>query len=116
LNKNFDGTGYPDGLAGEDIPIGARIIMIADTLDAMTTDRPYRKALPFERVLEEVRKYSGTQFDPRLAEIVTRSSTVRRLVAQGSESARQGVPGAFNRAASGRSERALGLRSETPVL
>src|ERR1043166_8062287 len=44
-HENFDGSGYPDGVAGEEIPIGARIIMIADTLDAMTTDRPYRRAM-----------------------------------------------------------------------
>ena len=80
-HENFDGTGYPDGLAGEGIPIGARIIMIADTLDAMTTDRPYRSALPFERVLDEVRRHSGRQFDPQLAELVVRSPAIRRLVA-----------------------------------
>src|SRR5207302_1906896 len=69
-HENFDGTGYPDGVAGESIPIGARVIMLADTLDAMTTDRPYRKALPFERVVDEVRKYSGSQFDPDLADLL----------------------------------------------
>lgn len=79
-HENFDGTGYPDGLAGDDIPVGSRIIMIADTLDAMTTDRPYRKALPFERVLEEMRRYAGRQFDPDLAAILSRSSAIRRLV------------------------------------
>jgi HD-GYP domain-containing protein (c-di-GMP phosphodiesterase class II) len=66
---------------GEAIPIGARVIMVADTLDAMTTDRPYRQALPFERVMDEVRRYSGRQFDPRLAELVITSSAVRTLVA-----------------------------------
>lgn len=80
-HENYDGTGYPDSFAGERIPIGARIIMIADTLDAMTTDRPYRQALPFERVVEEMRKYAGRQFDPRLAEIVLGSSAVRRMMA-----------------------------------
>ncbi len=80
-HESFDGTGYPSGLAGEDIPIGARIIMIADTLDAMTTDRPYRSALPLERVTEEFRRYSGRQFDPRLAEIAMKSAAIRRLVA-----------------------------------
>lgn len=80
-HENFDGTGYPEGLAGDEIPIGARVIMVADTLDAMTTDRPYRSALSFDRVLEEVTKYSGKQFDPRLAEIVVRSPAIRRLVA-----------------------------------
>lgn len=79
-HENYDGTGYPDGLKGEAIPIGSRIIMVADTLDAMTTDRPYRKALPFERVLEEVHKYAGTQFDPKLSEILGRSAAIRRLV------------------------------------
>jgi len=79
-HENYDGTGYPDGLAGEAIPFAARIIMIADTLDAMTTDRPYRKALPFERVIEELRKYSGKQFDPRLVEIVVGSPTIRRIL------------------------------------
>src|SRR5207245_7212825 len=54
-HENYDGTGYPDGLAGEEIPVGARIVMIADTLDAMTTDRPYRKALTLSRTLEELR-------------------------------------------------------------
>jgi HD-GYP domain-containing protein (c-di-GMP phosphodiesterase class II) len=105
-HENYDGTGYPDGLSGEDIPIGARIIMVADTLDAMTTDRPYRKALPFERVIDEVRQHSGRQFDPRLVEIVTRSAAIRGLVAQASDSVRHTVTSALGRAASLRSERA----------
>jgi putative nucleotidyltransferase with HDIG domain len=79
-HENYDGTGYPDGLAGEQIPIGARIIMLADTLDAMTTDRPYRRALSFERVVEEVRKFSGRQFDPQIADVMIRSTAIRRLV------------------------------------
>jgi len=79
-HENFDGSGYPHGLAGEQIPIGARIIMIADTLDAMTTDRPYRKALSFERVVEEFRKYAGRQFDPSLTEAAIRSTALQRLV------------------------------------
>jgi HD-GYP domain-containing protein (c-di-GMP phosphodiesterase class II) len=79
-HENYDGTGYPEGFAGEKIPIGARVIMIADTLDAMSTDRPYRRALPFEQILEEIRKYAGRQFDPRLAEIATRSPSIRRMV------------------------------------
>ncbi|HWH04602.1 MAG TPA: HD-GYP domain-containing protein [Gemmatimonadales bacterium] len=79
-HENYDGTGYPDGLSGEDIPVGARIIMIADTLDAMTTDRPYRKALGFEQVVDELRKYAGRQFDPRISEVLVRSTTIRRLI------------------------------------
>jgi putative nucleotidyltransferase with HDIG domain len=79
-HENFDGTGYPDGLVGEGIPIGARIIMVADTIDAMTTDRPYRKALTLQRALEEVSKYAGRQFDPKLVELVTKSPSIRRLL------------------------------------
>lgn len=80
-HENYDGTGYPLGLAGETIPIGARIIMIADTMDAMTTDRPYRRALSFERVIEELRKFAGQQFDPALVELVVRSATIKAMVA-----------------------------------
>jgi len=108
-HEHYDGTGYPGGLAGEEIPIGARIIMVADTLDAMTTDRPYRKALSFDRVVEEVRKYSGQQFDPHLAEIVIRSAAIRRLVAEASESAKQTIapPSMLDRSATPRIERAV---------
>src|SRR5262245_10568418 len=79
-HENYDGTGYPDGLAAENIPIGARIIMIADTLDAMTTDRPYRKALTLQRTLEELARHSGRQFDPQLVELVRKSPGIRRLL------------------------------------
>jgi response regulator RpfG family c-di-GMP phosphodiesterase len=60
----FDGTGYPRGLTGEQIPLGARIFSVADTLDAMTSDRPYRKALSFQAAREEIARCAGTQFDP----------------------------------------------------
>jgi HD-GYP domain-containing protein (c-di-GMP phosphodiesterase class II) len=60
----FDGTGYPRGLRGEEIPLAARIFALADSFDAMTSDRPYRRALPLERALEEIRDGAGTQFDP----------------------------------------------------
>jgi HD-GYP domain-containing protein (c-di-GMP phosphodiesterase class II) len=80
-HENYDGTGYPHGLAGAAIPIGARVIMLADTMDAMTTDRPYRRALTFERVVEELRRYSGRQFDPQLVEVVVGSAAIRDLVA-----------------------------------
>src|SRR2546423_10369884 len=79
-HEHYDGSGYPDALAGDEIPVGARIIMIADTLDAMTTDRPYRKALTPIRALEELSKYAGNQFDPKLVDLVQRSPTVRRLL------------------------------------
>ena len=79
-HENYDGTGYPAQLAGDNIPMGARIIMIADPLDAMTTDRPYRRAVPFETVMGELQKHAGRQFDPALVEIAIRSPTIRRLV------------------------------------
>ncbi len=62
----FDGSrrGYPDQLAGDQIPLPSRIILIADTIEAMTSDRPYRKALTLDRVEQELRDYAGTQFDP----------------------------------------------------
>jgi putative nucleotidyltransferase with HDIG domain len=65
----FDGTGYPRGLKGEQIPLGARIFAIADSLDAMISDRPYRRALPMSHAREEVRRCSGTQFDPKMVEV-----------------------------------------------
>lgn len=79
-HENYDGDGYPLGLAGRAIPVGARIIMIADTMDAMTTDRPYRRALSFERVIEELIRFSGRQFDPELVQIVTKSAAIGSLV------------------------------------
>ena len=66
--ERWDGTGYPRGLAGEAIPLGARIFAIADTLDAMTSDRPYRRAAPLADARAEIRRCTGTQFDPRCAE------------------------------------------------
>jgi putative nucleotidyltransferase with HDIG domain len=79
-HERWDGKGYPDGIVAEGIPLGARIIMISDTIDAMTTDRPYRKALPFDRVVAELQKYQGAQFDPYLVDVTINSVTVRRLV------------------------------------
>jgi response regulator RpfG family c-di-GMP phosphodiesterase len=63
----WDGSGYPDGIAGERIPLAARIIGVADAFDAMTCDRPYRRALAREVVVSELRRYSGSQFDPDVA-------------------------------------------------
>ena len=62
----YDGTGYPQGLVGEEIPLGARIFAVADTLDAMTSDRPYRRALPFSTARDEIARESGRQFDPEV--------------------------------------------------
>ena len=66
--EHFDGSGYPRGLVGQQIPIGARIFAVADTLDAITSDRPYRKARSFDTAREEVLRCSGTQFDPTVVE------------------------------------------------
>ena len=79
-HERWDGKGYPDGISGDAIPLGARIIMISDTIDAMSTDRPYRKALSFEKVVSELIKYRGIQFDPSLVDATINSVTVRRMV------------------------------------
>ena len=65
----WDGSGYPDGIAGERISLAARIIAVADAFDAMTCDRPYRRALDREVVVSELRRYSGSQFDPDIASV-----------------------------------------------
>jgi putative nucleotidyltransferase with HDIG domain len=64
----YDGSGYPRGLKGEEIPMGARIFAVADTLDAMISDRPYRKALPISAAREEIQRFAGRQFDPRVVQ------------------------------------------------
>ena len=69
-HERYDGKGYPDGIAGEDIPVEARMIAIADAYDAMSSRRSYRDVLPQEIVREEVQKGKGTQFDPVFAEIM----------------------------------------------
>jgi HD domain len=79
-HERWDGQGYPEGVAGKHIPLGARIILIADTIDAMTTDRPYRKRLSLEVVIAELQKCKGTQFDPELIDVVVASVAVRRLI------------------------------------
>src|SRR5581483_10899220 len=63
-HERWDGAGYPDGIEGDAIPLGARIFAVADALDAMTSDRPYRAALEWEEAAEEVQAQSGRQFDP----------------------------------------------------
>ena len=68
-HERWDGRGYPDGLRGDGIPIGARIVSIVDAHDAMTHDRPYRARLTDEAALEELRRHQGSQFDPELTEL-----------------------------------------------
>jgi HD-GYP domain-containing protein (c-di-GMP phosphodiesterase class II) len=74
-HEHYDGSGYPDGLAGEEIPIEARIVTCCDAFSAMTTTRTYRKAMPLEAALAEVRACAGTQFDPQVAEALVAIST-----------------------------------------
>lgn len=64
--ERWDGRGYPNRLSGLDVPLGARIFAVVDALDAMTSDRPYRKAMSFEAAFKEIRRCSGSQFDPRI--------------------------------------------------
>ena len=68
-HERWDGTGYPDGLRGEEIPLASRILLVCDAFDAMTTDRPYRRALPIETALGELDRNAGTQFDPRVVDV-----------------------------------------------
>jgi putative two-component system response regulator len=68
-HERYDGKGYPHGLAGKDIPQIGRIICLADCFDAMTSNRTYRKALPIEVAMAEIRRCAGTQFDPAISEI-----------------------------------------------
>jgi putative nucleotidyltransferase with HDIG domain len=67
--ERYDGAGYPRGLKGEKIPLGARIFSVVDCLDAMKMDRPYRRGTTYEKVREELIEYSGTQFDPKVVEV-----------------------------------------------
>lgn len=83
-HENWDGTGYPDGLKGDAIPLGSRIIMFADTIDAMTTDRPYRAALDAASVRKELLRFRGTQFDPLICDALLRSPDYIKLFAKAS--------------------------------
>jgi putative nucleotidyltransferase with HDIG domain len=79
-HENWDGTGYPDRLTGEAIPLISRIIMFADTIDAMTTDRPYRRALDQDAVRRELLKWRGRQFDPAICDVVLNSDIISQVV------------------------------------
>jgi putative nucleotidyltransferase with HDIG domain len=71
-HEHYNGKGYPSGLAGEQIPLGARILSVTDMLDALISDRPYREKITFMEAVEEIRKVSGTQLDPRIVEALDR--------------------------------------------
>ncbi|PIR09699.1 MAG: response regulator [Gallionellaceae bacterium CG11_big_fil_rev_8_21_14_0_20_60_62] len=80
--ERFDGNGYPRGLKGGQISFGARLFAVIDTLDAMTSDRPYRKALPFDQARAEIIRMSGTQFDPVAVQaFLAEEATLREMVA-----------------------------------
>ena len=89
--ERFDGSGYPRGLKGEEIPLGARIFAVVDTLDAMTSDRPYRRALTYADARAEILRNSGIQFDPRVVEVFLAIppqewTTMHRSIAEGRRS------------------------------
>jgi putative nucleotidyltransferase with HDIG domain len=71
-HEHFDGNGYPSGLSGEQIPLGARVLAVTDMLDALISDRPYREKITFMEAIEEIRKVSGTQLDPHIVEALDR--------------------------------------------
>jgi putative nucleotidyltransferase with HDIG domain len=87
-HEKYDGTGYPNGLVGERIPVAARIIMLCDSVDAMLSDRPYRKALTVEQTRSELVKYSGSQFDPLIVDTVLSKNTLEKALGLVAESAR----------------------------
>ena len=90
-HERWDGQGYPTGLSGKSIPLGSRIILICDTIDAMTTDRPYRKRLGLDIVIAELQKCKGTQFDPEIVDVVVSSVAVRRAIAESTQAVEQEV-------------------------
>jgi HD-GYP domain-containing protein (c-di-GMP phosphodiesterase class II) len=79
-HEAWDGTGYPDQKRGDDIPLGARVIALADTIDAMTTSRPYRGALSAEAVRAEIVSESGRQFDPSLCDAILQPDAWSEIV------------------------------------
>ncbi len=103
-HERWDGDGYPDGLAGTEIPVAARIFAVADTLDAMTSDRPYRAAMPWTEARREILAQSGTQFDPGVVEAFrVRESALQRMYRDFADPRR--LDSALRRAPSGARER-----------
>ncbi|MDR3592246.1 MAG: HD-GYP domain-containing protein [Negativicutes bacterium] len=84
-HERYDGAGYPDGLCDEEIPLGARIVAVADAFDAMTTLRSYRLVLDFEAALEEMKRCRGTQFDPDIVDLLVLLSENRKLPVPGQD-------------------------------
>jgi HD-GYP domain-containing protein (c-di-GMP phosphodiesterase class II) len=81
-HERWDGRGYPDGLIGDQIPLGARIIAVADSFDAMTSDRPYRRAMTVAVALAEIKRNSGIQFDPQIVEAFERAMSAPHPVTE----------------------------------
>jgi putative nucleotidyltransferase with HDIG domain len=110
-HENWDGTGYPNGLSGELIPLASRIIRFADTIDAMTTERPYRLPLTEAQVRSEIVRCRGTQFDPTIADCLLKSPLWRTLFApdaQEQKSKKLALVGERVSASTGRSRSAIG--------
>jgi HD-GYP domain-containing protein (c-di-GMP phosphodiesterase class II) len=99
-HERHDGAGYPFGLRGEAIPLGARIVAVADALSAMTEDRPYRKALPLDAAIDEVLRGAGRAFDPQVVrELSGLRGAVTALLAEAAERSVEAVPGRWPLAA-----------------
>jgi HD-GYP domain-containing protein (c-di-GMP phosphodiesterase class II) len=81
-HERFDGHGYPDALAGEEIPLESRIILVADAFEAMTSDRPYRKAPGHDFAIGELQRHAGSQFDPRVVDALCRALDRERVATQ----------------------------------
>lgn len=86
-HERWDGNGYPDGLEGTDVPLGARVFAVADALDAMTSDRPYRRAMPWHDAAREILAQSGRQFDPRVVRAFADTEPVLRAIRRRREAA-----------------------------
>jgi diguanylate cyclase (GGDEF)-like protein/putative nucleotidyltransferase with HDIG domain len=84
-HERWDGSGYPAGLAGEEIPVGARILAVVDCLDALASDRQYRQAMPLDRAMDRVKERAGTWFDPRIVEVLERRYVDLERIAQNYE-------------------------------
>jgi diguanylate cyclase (GGDEF)-like protein/putative nucleotidyltransferase with HDIG domain len=88
-HEKYDGQGYPSGLKAGNIPIDARILAVADSFDAMTSPRPYRRILSYQEAIEELRRYAGSQFDPRVVDVFTSISSRLFPVVRNTRSAEQ---------------------------
>ena len=95
-HERWDGAGYPDGLVGQQIPIAARIVFACDAYNAMTTDRPYRSAMPQDAAIAELRANTGTQFDPKivaaLVKVVEQGAPMPVTTSEGIRAVLAGAP------------------------